>query len=72
MDARATMNAALSDLGSKPVAPKPPCPHDRKAFLRAAEIDAGAQLRRLGSVPTTCIEHAYGTTTRLSFQIKVF
>lgn len=21
---------------------------------------------------TTCIEHAYGTTTRLSFQIKVF
>jgi hypothetical protein len=23
-------------------------------------------------VPTTCIEHAYGTTVRLSFQIKVF
>lgn len=26
----------------------------------------------LGRVPTTCIEHAYGTTERLSFQIKVF
>jgi hypothetical protein len=26
----------------------------------------------LGRVPTTCVEHAYGTTTRLSFQIKVF
>lgn len=24
------------------------------------------------SVPTTCIEHAYGATSRLSFQIKVF
>jgi hypothetical protein len=23
-------------------------------------------------VTTTCIEHAYGSTTRLSFQIKVF
>jgi hypothetical protein len=26
----------------------------------------------LGRVATTCIETAYGTTTRLSFQIKVF
>lgn len=26
----------------------------------------------LGNVPTTCIEHAYGNATRLSFQIKVF
>ena len=26
----------------------------------------------LGRVQTTCIEHAYGTTERLSFQIKVF
>jgi hypothetical protein len=24
------------------------------------------------SVPTTCLETAYGTTVRLSFQIKVF
>jgi hypothetical protein len=26
----------------------------------------------LGRVATTCLETAYGTTTRLSFQIKVF
>ena len=26
----------------------------------------------LGNVPTTCIEHAYGSAQRLSFQIKVF
>jgi hypothetical protein len=26
----------------------------------------------LGRVTSTCIEHAYGTTFRLSFQIKVF
>jgi hypothetical protein len=26
----------------------------------------------LGRVQTTCIEHAYGTAERLSFQIKVF
>ena len=24
------------------------------------------------SVPTTCIEHAYGSAQRLTFQIKVF
>jgi hypothetical protein len=36
---------------------------------------AARELRRrddLGRVPTTCAEHAYGTTTYLSFQIKVF
>jgi hypothetical protein len=44
-----TMNAALSDLGSKPVNPKPPCEHDRKAFLRAAAIDGKADVaRRIG------------------------
>jgi hypothetical protein len=43
-----TMNAALSDLGSKPVTPKPPCPHDRRAFLHAARIDGRAQLARAG------------------------
>jgi hypothetical protein len=26
----------------------------------------------LGRVATTCIEHAYGSAVRLSFQIKVF
>lgn len=29
-------------------------------------------VRGLGRVPTTCLETAYGTTQRLSFQIKVF
>lgn len=28
--------------------------------------------RELGRVATTCLETAYGTTQRLSFQIKVF
>lgn len=28
--------------------------------------------KTLGIVPTTCIEHAYGDTVRLSHQVKVF
>lgn len=37
-----------------------------------AAVMAASKARVMGSVPTTCIEHAYGTTERLSFQIKVF
>ena len=36
--------------------------------IRAKERAAAEAAR----VPTTCIEHAYDATTRLSFQIKVF
>jgi hypothetical protein len=35
--------------------------------------DFGTDIRTIGTgVATTCIEHAYGSTFRLSFQIKVF
>jgi hypothetical protein len=40
---------------------------------RAAYDKAQDVLKARPTAPTTtCIEHAYGTTTRLSFQIKVF
>jgi hypothetical protein len=46
----------------------------------ACARDEDAEIGRLTGQPirpttppaSTCIEHAYGTTTRLSFQIKVF
>lgn len=37
-----------------------------------APIIGADRVEPLGDVPTTCIEHAYGTAVRLSFQIKVF
>lgn len=36
------------------------------------EVAKHEKKNSLGLAPTTCIEHAYGSTTRLSFQIKVF
>lgn len=42
----------------------------------AGEMEIGAEAlaaRPIGTPPaTTCIEHAYGTATRLSFRIEVF
>jgi archaeosine-15-forming tRNA-guanine transglycosylase len=43
--------------------------NERLFALKARLSDA---LRAESEPSTTCIEHAYGTTTRLSFQIKVF
>lgn len=52
-------------------------PHLPPGPLMVAEAACSAHMleqdRQIGrGVPTTCIETAYGTDTRLSFQIKVF
>jgi hypothetical protein len=61
----------------------PPCNHDESVQdpYRTCPICGakqgeecawnGTDLRNI-PVQTTCIEHAYGTTQRLSFQIRVF
>jgi hypothetical protein len=38
----------------------------------SALLGVDARSEAIGRVTTTCVEHAYGRVTRLSFQIKVF
>lgn len=44
----------------------------REGALSAAPVDADYMPGEASPPAMTCIKHAYGTTTRLSFQIKVF
>ena len=45
----------------------------RESALRAAPVDADfVPSTDVPPPASTCIEHAYGSATRLSFQVKVF